>query len=238
MTTKQRIIVASIKLFNQNGLSNVRLQQIADEVGISVGNLAYHYYSKEAIIKEIDRQLSELIAPVISMEWSCQNLMDFDTQLARYYHLLLKYSFYFLDLLELKRGYPKLYQKRKVYISQIIEQIENWFTANTQNAILHQESRPRQYKIIAHTIWMIITFYMTKPINHGQPEDSERVFKEVIWSQVLPYLTERGRLEFDLLIERLLDSFTPEQEQEKREPTNIKTTISEKNEAKDNPILH
>ncbi len=140
--------------------------------------------------------------------------------------------------MELKRGYPKLYQKRKVYISQIIEQIENWFEVNTQNAILQQESRPRQYKIIAHTIWMIITFYMTKPIDHGQPEDSERVFKEVIWSQVLPYLTETGRLEFDLLIERLLDSFTPEQDQEGTEPTNIKTTTSEKNKAKDNPILH
>jgi AcrR family transcriptional regulator len=80
MTTKQKIIASSIKLFNQNGLNNVRLQQIADDVGISVGNLAYHYYSKEAIVNEIDRQLCELIAPVIDAKRSFPYLMDLDTQ--------------------------------------------------------------------------------------------------------------------------------------------------------------
>jgi AcrR family transcriptional regulator len=38
--TKQRIIEAAISLFNTNGIANVRLIQIADEAGISVGNLA------------------------------------------------------------------------------------------------------------------------------------------------------------------------------------------------------
>ena len=236
MTTKQKIIVSSIKLFNLHGLTNVRLQQIADDVGISVGNLAYHYYSKEAIVKEIDRQLSELITPVISANHSFPTLMDFDTQLARYYHLLTNYSFYFLDLLEFKRNYRKLYAKRKTYISQIKEQIENWFILNTQNNKLRPEPRKRHYKILAHTIWMIITFYMTQPINHGKPEDSERVFKECVWTQILPHFTEVGRLEFDLMIERLLDSFSPETP--KKEAEIAKTTVDEKNETKDNPILY
>jgi len=235
MTTKQKIIASSIKLFNQNGLTNVRLQQIADDVGISIGNLAYHYYSKEAIVNEIDRQLSELILPVINAKRSFPYLMDLDTQLAHYYHLLINYSFYFLDLLEIKRKYPKLYKKRKQYISQIILQIETWFQINTQNGILLPETRPRHYKIIAHTIWMIITFYMTQPIDHGKPEDSERVFKEMVWCQVLPYFTEAGRMEFDILIERLLDSFTPKEKMEEEENIII---AHEKNETKDNPIIH
>ena len=231
MTTKQKIITSSIKLFNLHGLANVRLQQIADDVGISVGNLAYHYYSKEAIVNEIYQQLSELIEPVIDEHITLPNLMDFDTQMARYYHLLKKYSFYFLDLLEIKRNYPKLYKKRKIYIQQIITQVENWFTQKTQQGILLAEPRPRHYKIIAHTTWMIITFYLAQPIDHGTPEDSERVFKECVWSQILPHFTETGRLEFDLMIERLLDSFTPElpiKEAEKIEHIK-KMTSDEKN---------
>lgn len=209
MTTKQRIIVSSIKLFNESGLTNVRLQQIADDAGISVGNLAYHYYSKEAIIKEIDQQLSELIGPVIAQDRSFPSLMDFDTQLARYYHLLTDYSFYFLDLLQIKRKYPKLYTKRAHYINQITAQLGKWLHTNVQSGMLKEEPRPRHYKILAHAIWMIITFYLTKPIDHGKPEDSERVFKEMVWSLILPHFTQIGRLEFDLMIERLLDSFTP-----------------------------
>ena len=52
--TKQKIIQASIELFNQKGWTNVRLQNIADRCGISVGNLAYHYANKAAIIRVID----------------------------------------------------------------------------------------------------------------------------------------------------------------------------------------
>ena len=139
-------------------------------------------------------------------------MIDFDNQLARYYHMLRNYSFYFLDLLELKRAYPKLYRKREVYIKKIIHQIENWFCFNVERGLIIPEIRPKHYQVIAHTIWMVITFWMTKPLDKGIPEEGERIFKEVVWSQVLPYLTDTGRLEFDLMIERLLDSYNPEYE--------------------------
>ncbi len=210
MTTKEKILESSVRLFNQNGLVNVRLQHIADETGISVGNLAYHYYSKEAIIAQIVSQLNTLLQPIIDDQKKFPGLMDFDTQLALYYHLLMKYSFFFVDLLELKRNFPKQYIVRKDITENITNQIHNWLKRNENDGILANELRPDHYMIIAHTIWMIITFYLTRPIDHGSPEDSERVFKEMVWSQILPHFTEPGRLEFDLLIERLLDSFTPD----------------------------
>ena len=49
--TKQKIILSALQLFNENGIANVRLQHIADEAFISIGNLAYHYKNKEAIVK-------------------------------------------------------------------------------------------------------------------------------------------------------------------------------------------
>lgn len=210
MTTKEKILQSSIVLFNQNGLVNVRLQHIADKTGISVGNLAYHYYSKEAIIREIVTQLNTLLEPIIDDQKKFPGLMDFDTQLARYYHLLMKYSFFFIDLIELKRNFPKQYIVRKQITENITNQIHNWLKRNESDGILKSELRKDHYMIIAHTIWMIITFYLTRPIDHGSPEDSERVFKEMVWSQILPHFTDAGRLEFDLLIERLLDSFTPD----------------------------
>ena len=210
MRTKDKIILSSIRLFNARGIVNVRLQHIADDVGISVGNLAYHYYSKEAIIIEIVDQLTELLDPFIDKNKEFPSLMDFDTQLARYYHFLMKYSFFFIDLLEIKRNYPKQYTKRKIITDHISGQIHHWFLKNVKKGILIEELRKDHYKLVAHAIWMIITFYLTKPIDHGSPEDSERVFKEMVWTQILPHFTPVGRLEFDLLIERLLYSFTPE----------------------------
>ena len=41
--TKDKILIEARQLFYDEGITNVRLQQIADKTGISVGNLAYHY---------------------------------------------------------------------------------------------------------------------------------------------------------------------------------------------------
>lgn len=207
MKTKEKILEASIQLFNKNGLTQVRLQHIADAVGISVGNLAYHYHSKEAIVMAIDDNLHTLIQPIIVADISLPTLMDFDTHLARYYHLLASHSFYFVDFLEIKRTYSKTYQKLNAYSDLIVSQVDNWLRTHQEKGLLIEEPREGHYKIIAHTIWMIITFYLSRPMEKAVPEDGERIFKEVIWSQILPYLSEVGRIEFDLTVERLLDSF-------------------------------
>lgn len=43
--TKGKILVEALKLFNEKGFVNVRLQHIADKCNICVGNLAYHFES-------------------------------------------------------------------------------------------------------------------------------------------------------------------------------------------------
>ena len=53
MNTKEKILNASLKLYNSKGVSNVSLRAIADEVGISVGNLQYHFKKREEIVINI-----------------------------------------------------------------------------------------------------------------------------------------------------------------------------------------
>lgn len=207
MKTKEKILSSSINLFNQHGLVNVRLQHIADDVNISVGNLAYHYHSKEAIIATLVKQLSDILKPIFDERKEFPGLMDFDAQLSRYYHLLLQYSFFFTDLKELQRNYPKQFISRQTVTDEIIQQIYNWIFQNEENGILKKELRPGHYKIIAQTIWMIITFYLIRPTDNKNKKDEERMFKEMVWSQILPHFTENGRMEFDVLIESMLDSF-------------------------------
>ena len=52
-TTKEKIIETSIKLFNEKGCLNTSTRHISDELGISVGNLYYHFKNKEEILIEI-----------------------------------------------------------------------------------------------------------------------------------------------------------------------------------------
>lgn len=53
MTTKDKIIETSVKLFNEKGCLNTSTRHISNELGISVGNLYYHFKNKEEILIEI-----------------------------------------------------------------------------------------------------------------------------------------------------------------------------------------
>ncbi|MEO1437894.1 MAG: TetR/AcrR family transcriptional regulator [Bacteroidota bacterium] len=57
--TKVKILDAALKCFNEQGVVNVRLQHIADEAFIRVGNLTYHFSNKEAIVLALYQQISE-----------------------------------------------------------------------------------------------------------------------------------------------------------------------------------
>ncbi|RPJ24232.1 MAG: TetR/AcrR family transcriptional regulator [Chloroflexi bacterium] len=51
--TKNNIIQKAIALFNEHGTAAVSLNSLAEALGISTGNLQYHYRSKEEIIRAI-----------------------------------------------------------------------------------------------------------------------------------------------------------------------------------------
>lgn len=48
--TKKRIYDCAFKLFEEKGFANVKVQEIADAAGVSIGGLYHHYKSKEEII--------------------------------------------------------------------------------------------------------------------------------------------------------------------------------------------
>jgi len=57
--TKRRILTTAIRLFNELGSGQVSTVRIARELGISPGNLYYHYRNKQDIIRAIFREIMD-----------------------------------------------------------------------------------------------------------------------------------------------------------------------------------
>lgn len=55
--TKTRILETALRLFNDRGSGNVSTRHVADELGMSPGNLYYHYANKEAIVRALFARL-------------------------------------------------------------------------------------------------------------------------------------------------------------------------------------
>src|SRR5829696_1901169 len=56
MPTRDRIIDTAIALFNEQGTGPVSTNHIAEALGISPGNLYYHFRNKEEIIRSLFEQ--------------------------------------------------------------------------------------------------------------------------------------------------------------------------------------
>ena len=69
--TKEKVIETAIIMFNQEGTSSISTNHLAKELGISTGNLYYHFKNKEEIIRAI---LEKIVRMGFGMASSCFKL--------------------------------------------------------------------------------------------------------------------------------------------------------------------
>jgi AcrR family transcriptional regulator len=65
--TRDRILEASLALFNAQGERNVTTNHIAAHLGISPGNLYYHFPNKQAIVAELFGQYEATVAGFLQL---------------------------------------------------------------------------------------------------------------------------------------------------------------------------
>ncbi len=200
LTTKQKILEASIRLFNWNDVANVRLQQIADETGISVGNLAYHFKNKEAIVSAVYENLFEEFSQILSTYLTSPKLTDFDVQMEQYHRFFSKYKFYLIDLFEIERSYPVIMERWRECIGKMLLQIRKRLDYYVNRGILQPEPAPGVYDTLTNSIWTTIVFWVPQQVLKDKPVD-ETVFKQTAWAHISPYFTPKGLSEFALEVQ-------------------------------------
>ena len=57
LPTAERILTASRRLFNKKGFAATTLTEIADDVGISQGNLSYHFPTKKDLVVRLQEEV-------------------------------------------------------------------------------------------------------------------------------------------------------------------------------------
>ncbi|MEO8411637.1 MAG: TetR/AcrR family transcriptional regulator, partial [Propionivibrio sp.] len=68
--TRERILEASLRLFNDFGEPNVTTTVIADDLNISPGNLYYHFHNKDEIVEAIFAGFEQEIDEILTVPGS------------------------------------------------------------------------------------------------------------------------------------------------------------------------
>ena len=192
--TKEKILVSALLLFNKNGFVNVRLQHIANECDISVGNLAYHYYSKEAIIFALINDLMKEQSTLLANYMAVPLFEHIDNIIEANFALQQKYKFFYLDTLETYRLFDKVKNLSQKHIQQQLTQIEGMFIFNAARGAFIKH---KNYKILANSFWMMGHLWMYEQLLLGNTKYTLAAYKNRLWHILAPYFTPLGVIEFE-----------------------------------------
>jgi AcrR family transcriptional regulator len=176
MNTRERILDTALRLFNEAGTAAVSTNHIAEAMGISPGNLYYHFRNKEEIIRAIFEQqfaawdhlydfpddrfptladLWQLVHATFTMNWS--------------------YRFIYRELIALLRRDDQL-QGRWVEIrergfSGFRELIDIFVAAG----VLRSPGDPAVVTRLAELCWLISEFWLASVEVSGQTVDTAQM---------------------------------------------------------------
>jgi AcrR family transcriptional regulator len=103
-STKERVLGAAVRLFNEKGTAAVSTNHIAEEAGISPGNLYYHYRNKEEIIREIFERIDAFWGEAYSLPIDgAPTLGDMRAMVEETFAGLWDYRFFYRELAALTR---------------------------------------------------------------------------------------------------------------------------------------
>jgi len=193
--TKQKIINTTINLFNKAGFANVSLPQIAKEMGISLGNLTYHFPKKDQLIRSIfDTFVTDL--EQITKGYQFVDIAEMMQQLGAFYDFQEKYLFFYLDLLELERAFPALKLRYQAHIKQQIAGLHQCFLLNESMGLIKSFEDAEIYEALAVQYWHTVVFWRMQVAVRGVKSTKEGMLKMAI-ALLNPYLTEKGQKNFN-----------------------------------------
>lgn len=106
--TAERILDTTLELFNRFGEPNVSTTLISAELGISPGNLYYHYPAKEELINRLFDRYENALSELLRAADDVTNVEDAWLFFHMQFELLWSYRFLYRDLNDLLSNHRRL----------------------------------------------------------------------------------------------------------------------------------
>jgi len=140
MSRKEDILEAARELFNERGTQSSTTNHIAKAMGISPGNLHYHYKNREEIVRLLYIQMRKETTP--SADKIPKNLTTLREHEKLVIEIRWKYRFFFKEMLSLfarDSELEELYIKDNIAHRRRIRQVMNNLIANGELSITDEE---------------------------------------------------------------------------------------------------
>lgn len=201
MKTRDKILLASLALFNDEGEGNVTTVDIANELDISPGNLYYHFHGKEQIIQELyagfELEMIDILEAPLQKNLDAQDAWFY---LYIVFEHIFKHRYLYHNLNDILQRYPEIGRrfgkllalKRRAASAVAGELISAGVMAASERQLTH----------LCDNVVLTLTYWLnyTGLREQEAPPSNELTLHRAVFqlmSVIAPYLTDDFRYFYD-----------------------------------------
>lgn len=206
--TVERILAGSLRLFNEHGEANVTMGMIAAALGISPGNLYYHFRNKEKIVEALFQRFESRIDIDPPAGGDAAHAIE---DLWLFVHLALEaiwdYRFLYRNLDDLAA------RNRKVrdHLNRLFDRNHAAIVSLCDNLVAARAmtATPEEIRVLARNALLVATYWLNfHSLRERRPDLSPAnlgLAAYQVLALVAPYLRGGARAHLDELRRRYLD---------------------------------
>lgn len=186
--TREKILDAAKTIFNENGFGAVTLHELAQNLGMSRGNLTYHFKNKELLLNAIAEEMWNKVQASRNESRQFPSFENLRNKAQSFYAIQKDYAFIFLDSQVLK--YSTIKQQLKALTKEMIADHKAAIAFSIKLGNMRPEPIPGLYNNIALITWNLYFFWFSQQATLGEQQVKDP--QKLIWSILIPHFTEKG----------------------------------------------
>ncbi|QQO07853.1 TetR/AcrR family transcriptional regulator [Breznakiella homolactica] len=183
--TRRDILDTAKKLFNQRGYNNVSTRDIAGALGISKGNLTYHFKKKEDIIEAIVAE-----SPGTTGTKAPETLGELNEYFRDIQRTVRENAFYFWHHAQFAQISTAIEDLQKGVFGKNTKTLLRAFGIFRDAGWIRPEAYSGEYGHTVDTLWLVSIYWVPFCKLKGVKTDGR--FLGQVWSVLYPLLTHKG----------------------------------------------
>jgi len=213
--TAERILDTTLDLFNRLGEPNVSTTLISAEMGISPGNLYYHYPAKEELITKLFDRYDQALTELLRAADDVADVEDAWLFFHMLFELIWDYRFLYRDLNELlsnsrrlETHFPFVLQRKTKAVQAVLDGLGRGRAGpSSALSLAGRDAAPTAAAMTVVLTYWLSYEYVRNPRHALEPESAGPALSRGafhVLTLLAPYLDDDGRRHLDALASRYL----------------------------------
>jgi len=200
--TAERILEVTLELFNRFGEPNVSTTLISAELGISPGNLYYHYPAKDELINSLFDRYEKALNELLNASDGVRDVEDAWFFMHTLFELIWQYRFLYRDLNDLLSKNRRLETHFQWVLKNKTRSVRAMLDSMNRSGAIQIDSREMEptatSMVVVLTYWLSFE-YVKDPRNALEPDSAQSALMRGahhVLNLLVPYLetTQRNHL--------------------------------------------